>query len=189
MTEGCPRTSRRCRPGWGQGPASRAGRRDAALDLGEFAPAGHDRTLAACGQVDIDLWHVEHKEHERNTVRPFLLWCQNVKLTRRFRLPSPPTRRAAPLSRNERLNLLGQLLTNDSLPLRSRVAAIIVLLYAQPCTRVVRLTVDDVVHENEQVRLRLGERPSPVPAPFAELLLAWIDNRDNMNTGTNHDSH
>lgn len=73
--------------------------------------------------------------------------------------------------------------------MRSRVAAIIVLPYAQPCTRVVRLTVDDVVHENEQVRLRLGEPPSPVPAPFAELLLAWIDNRDNMNTGTNHDSH
>ncbi|GHE72606.1 hypothetical protein [Streptomyces capitiformicae] len=150
--------------------------------------ADHDRTFATCGQVDIDLWHVEHKEHERNTIRPFLLWCQNVKLTRRFRLPSPPTRRAAPLSQNERLDLLGQLLTDDSLPLRSRVAGIIVLLYAQPCTRVVRLTVDDVVHENGQVRLRLGEPPSPVPAPFAELLLAWIDNRDNMNTGTNHGS-
>jgi hypothetical protein len=148
----------------------------------------HDRTLATCRQADIDLWHVEHTEHDRNTVRPFLLWCQTAKLTGRFRLPSPPTRRAAALSQKERLNLLGRLLTDDSLPLRSRVAAVIVLLYAQPCTRVVRLTIDDVIHNDDQVLLRLGDPPSPVPRPFAELLLNWIDNRDNMNTATNRDS-
>ncbi|MBV9139587.1 MAG: hypothetical protein JO115_01460 [Pseudonocardiales bacterium] len=33
--------------------------------------------------------------------------------------------------------------------------------------------------------LRLGEPPSPVPTPFAQLLLAWINERDNMNTATN----
>jgi hypothetical protein len=27
-----------------------------------------------------------------------------------------------------------------------------------------------------------------VPAPFAEILLTWIDSRDNMNTATNRDS-
>ncbi|MEV5082106.1 hypothetical protein AB0K74_25755 [Streptomyces sp. NPDC056159] len=36
-------------------------------------------------------------------------------------------------------------------------AAHLVLLYAQPCSRVVRLTIDDVVHDNDQVILRLGE--------------------------------
>lgn len=98
-------------------------------------------------------------------------------------------RRAAPLSQNERLNLLGRLLTDDGQPLRSRVAAVIVLVYAQPCSRVVRLTIDDVVHDNDQVLLRLGKPPAPVSAPFAELLLAWIGNRDNMNTATNRNSH
>jgi hypothetical protein len=33
--------------------------------------------------------------------------------------------------------------------------------------------------------LRLGAPPSPVPTPFAQLLLAWINERDNMNTATN----
>ncbi|MFJ9251040.1 hypothetical protein [Streptomyces sp. NPDC101776] len=51
--------------------------------------SAHDLTLTTCGQADIDRWHVEHKERYRNTVRPFLLWCQITKLTRRFRLPSP----------------------------------------------------------------------------------------------------
>lgn len=76
----------------------------------------------------------------------------------------------------------------NDLPLRPRVAAAIVLLYAQPLSRVVRLTIDDVIHDDNQVLLRLGEPPSPVPAPVADLLLSWIPNRDNMNTATNRDS-
>lgn len=32
--------------------------------------------------------------------------------------------------------------------------------------------------------LRLGEPPSPVPEPLAELLFCWIDSRGNMNTAT-----
>ncbi|MGH3711798.1 MAG: hypothetical protein ACRDRQ_27720 [Pseudonocardiaceae bacterium] len=47
----------------------------------------------------------------------------------------------------------------------------IVLLYAQRVSRIVRLTVDDVIRDGDQILLRLGEPPSPVPTPFAELLL------------------
>lgn len=86
------------------------------------------------------------------------------------------------------MDLLGRVLTDHDLPLRPRVAAAIVLLYAQPLSRVVRLTIDDVIHDDDQVLLRLGEPPSPVPAPVADLLLSWIPNRDNMNTATNRDS-
>lgn len=45
-----------------------------------------------------------------------------------------------------------------------RVASVIVLLYAQPLTRVVRLTVDDVLRTGDAVLLRLGEPASPVVA-------------------------
>jgi site-specific recombinase XerD len=81
--------------------------------------------------------------------------------------------------------LLGHLLTDHELPLRSRVAAVIVLLYAPRVSRIVRLTLDDVIYDGDQVMLRLGEPPSPVPTPVAQLLLAWINERDNMNTATN----
>lgn len=146
----------------------------------------HDGTLTDCRQADIDLWHVQHTPHQRNTLRPFLLWCQTAKLTRRFRLPAPTLGKAVPLAQNERLDLLGRLLSDDGLPLRSRVAAIVVLLYAQPCSRIVLLTIDDVLHDDDQVLLRLGEPASPVPAPFAKLLLTWVNSRGNMNTATNH---
>jgi hypothetical protein len=141
-----------------------------------------------CRQADIDAWHAEHNEHSRNALRAFLLWCTASYLTQRFRLPTPVIRQAAPLEQRERLNLLGYLLTSGDLPLRPRVAAIIVLLYAQSLSRVVRLTIDDVIHNGDQVLLRLGDPPSPLPAPVADVLLAWIDNRDNMNTATNHHS-
>ncbi|WP_314220592.1 hypothetical protein [Streptomyces zaehneri] len=69
--------------------------------------------------------------------------------------------------------------------MRLRVAGVIVLLYAQPLSRVVRLTIDDVIRDGDAVLLRLGEPPSPVPAPVAALLLKHITNRGNMNTATN----
>jgi hypothetical protein len=65
---------------------------------------------------------------------------------------------------------------------------VIVLLYAQPLSRIVRLTIDDVLRDGDQVLLSLGQPPSPVPTPFARLLLTWIDERDNMNTATNPNS-
>jgi hypothetical protein len=148
----------------------------------------HDLTLATCRQGDIDAWHVEHHEYARNTVRAFLLWCMASRLTRRFRLPAAVIRQATPLPQHERIDLLGRLLNDRYLPPQPQVAAAIVLLYAQPLSRIVRLTVDDVIHAGDQVFLRLGEPPSPVPGPVADLLLDWIANRTNMNTATNHAS-
>ncbi|MEO6091230.1 MAG: hypothetical protein ABIQ18_49830 [Umezawaea sp.] len=141
--------------------------------------------LADCRQAEIDVWHVEHKQHDRVAVRPFLLWCADNKLTRRFALPAAQTGRAAPITRTRRLDLLRQVLTDDSGPLRSRVAAGLLLLYAQPLSRIVRLTLDDIVHDDDQVLIRLGDPPSPVPQPFAVLLLNYAADRANTNTATN----
>lgn len=150
--------------------------------------AEHDLTLSSCRQSDMDTWHVEHHQHARNTVRGFLRWCMTNKLTTGFQLPTAAIRQAAPLPEQERLDLLGRVLTSHDQPLRPRVAAAIVLLYAQPLSRVVRLSIDDVIHDSDQIFLRLGDPPSPVPGPVADLLLAWIANRDNMNTATNRNS-
>ncbi|MFJ9530530.1 hypothetical protein [Streptomyces cyaneofuscatus] len=83
---------------------------------------------------------------------------------------------------------LGRLLTDADAPMRLRVAGVIVLLYAQPLTRIVQLTIDDVLHHGETTLLRLREPASPVPAPVTALLLAYIADRDNMNTATNQAS-
>ncbi|TWG03368.1 hypothetical protein FHX80_111792 [Streptomyces brevispora] len=104
---------------------------------------------------------------------------------RSLAIPAMKVSRRAALSEDERLAALGRLLTDTEIPMRLRVAGVIVLLYAQPLSRVVRVTIDDVICDGDAVLLRLGEPPSPVPAPVATLLLEHIANRGNMNTATN----
>jgi hypothetical protein len=69
-----------------------------------------------------------------------------------------------------------------------RVVALLVLLYAQPVSRIVRLTVHDVLRDDGQVAIRFGDPPSPVPEPFATLLLRFIDTRLNTSTPANQAS-
>ena len=73
-----------------------------------------------------------HNGHARITIRAFLQWCMTGKLTGRFRLPPTVISHAAALPGHERVSQLGRILTAHDLPLRTRVAAAIVLLYAQP---------------------------------------------------------
>ncbi|MGW7386136.1 hypothetical protein [Streptomyces sp. NPDC054794] len=78
-------------------------------------------------------------------------------------------------------------MNRDDVPLQDRVAAALVLLYAQPLTRIARLGSDDVQHKDGEVLVRLGDPPSPVPAPFAEMLLDYLG-RPNTMTATNPDA-
>ncbi|MET9251112.1 hypothetical protein [Nonomuraea sp. NPDC003709] len=148
---------------------------------------GH--TLASCRQNDIDAWFAENTESARNRLRPFLTWAmQSRHCSRSLSLPAMQISRRATLTEDERLAAIRRLLIDVEIPQRLRVAAIIVLLYAQPLTQVVRLTIDDLLRDGEAVFLRLGEPPSPVPAPVASLLLDYIAARDNMNTATSRAS-
>ena len=145
-------------------------------------------SLASCSQADIDAWHAGNDPHVRTTTRAFLQWCMASKLTRRLHLPPLATRHAAALPDHERIRHLGRILAGHDLPLRPRVAAAILLLYAQPVSRIVRIGTDDVIRGGGEVLLRIGDPPSPVPEPVAGLLLRWIDSRENMNTATNRSS-
>jgi site-specific recombinase XerD len=103
-------------------------------------------------------------------------------------VPHRSTSNPAPLAQHQRLALLRQLVNRDDMPLQDRVAAMLVLLYAQPLTRITRLGTDDVRHEDGEVLVRLGDPPSPVPAPFAGMLLDYLGQRPNTMTATNPDS-
>jgi hypothetical protein len=50
---------------------------------------------------------------------------------------------------------------------------VLLLLYAQPVSRIVRLIVGDVIEQDDQVVIELGDPPSPVPQPFGALLLVY----------------
>ncbi|WP_326821458.1 hypothetical protein [Streptosporangium sp. NBC_01756] len=142
-------------------------------------------TLDRCRQGHLDAWIVEHTIDERNGLRTFLDWAARNKLARPLELPRTEPRRGTPLAARERLALLGRMLTDESCPLRTRVAATLVLLYAQPVSRLVQLDLDDIITDDGQVAIRFGDPPTPVPEPFAILLQDYIAHRTNMRTATN----
>lgn len=146
---------------------------------------GRGGTLGACTQADIDIWHATHLEHQKNTVRAFLNWAMKNRIMIRLDLPVIKPGKGNQISQHRRLELIRRAVTDDHLPLRTRVAACLMLLYAQPVSRLRRPTIDDVIRQDGQVLIRLGHPPAPVPEPFAALLLELAGNRENMTTATN----
>jgi hypothetical protein len=99
--------------------------------------------------------------------------------------PPRASRSRPPSSQHHRLTLLRRFLTGEQIALRTCVAASLVLLYAQPVSRLVRLTTSDVTGGDGQVSLHLGSPPTPVPSPLDTMLLELAANRANMNTAAN----
>jgi len=141
--------------------------------------------LDRCRQAHLDTWIIEHTIAERSGLGAFLHWAARNQLARPLEIPPQKAPRAAPLSSPKRLALLGRMLTDHTVPLRTRVAATLLLLYAQPVSRIVYLTVDDVTTDDGQVFVQFGRPPSPIPEPFATLLLDYVASRTNMRTATN----
>jgi hypothetical protein len=102
-----------------------------------------------------------------------------MKTSRMPRLTLPPqviNQDQAPLHQHRRLAILRQTLNDDSLPLRARAAAALVLLYAQPVTRI----VDDVIDDGATLTVRLGGPPSPLPEPVADVMRAYVQSRQHL---------
>ncbi|WP_328936905.1 hypothetical protein OG288_06415 [Streptomyces tauricus] len=142
--------------------------------------ADRGRAIGQCQQADIDAWHTESLATRRPS-QSFLRW--GMKTGRMPRLALPPvviTQDPEPLHQHRRLAMLRRALNDDSLPLRARIAAVLVLLYAQPVSRIVRLTIDDVTDDETTVTVRLGDPPSPLPEPVADLMRAYIQSHQHL---------
>lgn len=146
------------------------------------------RSLTCCEQADLDAWHAAHGPRQSHTLRTFLRWAMDTGHMPKLRLPVLENSKATPISQQHRLRLIRRAVTHDELPLTTRVAACLVLLYAQPVTRLVRLTVDDLIQDQEELLLKFGDPPTPVPEPFASLLRELADDRPHLNTATNPDA-
>ncbi|WP_426988556.1 hypothetical protein [Pseudarthrobacter sp. Y6] len=136
-------------------------------------------------QADLDAWQSENYFTRRSS-HAFLNWCMKngsmPVLTIRSR---QTTTIRTPLGQHQRVSAIQRLLTEESLPLHSRIAGMLILLYAQPATRILRLTTSDVINDGTTTTIRLGDPPTPVPEPLALLLQDYVANRPNQDTATN----
>lgn len=67
-----------------------------------------------------------------------------------------------------------RLLHDDDLDLTDRVAGCLVLLYAQQLSRIVAMTVDQVITDDDDVYLRLGAGRALVPEPMGSLVVELV---------------
>lgn len=135
-------------------------------------------------QADLDAWQSE-KYFTRRSSHAFLTWCMKTGSMPVLTTHSRQAATRTSLGQHHRISAIQRLLTEETIPLHARIAGLLILLYAQPATRIVRLTTSDVINDGNTTTIRLGDPPTPVPAPLARLLQDYLANRPKLDTATN----
>ncbi|QSE41326.1 hypothetical protein JXX30_00350 [Rhodococcus erythropolis] len=131
----------------------------------------HDIDLAGACQADVDRW-LDDGTTTRRRLRDFLRWANSHHLAADLHVPSLGREGLPqhPLGDDQRWALLRRCLRDRDLDLRLRVAGTMMLLYAQIPTRIVELTVDDIVTDDTGMHLLLHTVPVLIPPPLATLI-------------------
>lgn len=143
--------------------------------------ASHQRTAATCRQQDVDEW-LASGPTTRSKIRNFFAWAKKSRLNASVQLTYQQPLPSRALTQEQRLAWIKELLVGNPDTLAYRVAGILLLLYAQPLTKIAALPTEAIVPADGEVRISLGQEPIPVPQPFAHLLETHIGNRPNLRT-------
>ncbi|HKT05506.1 MAG TPA: hypothetical protein VJT31_38805 [Rugosimonospora sp.] len=132
--------------------------------------AEHGLTLTTARQSDLEAWLASPQATHREGAGNFVRWARRQKLTR---LDFAAVKWGGPtgiIDTETRWEQARWLLHDDTLKPEDRVAGLLVLLYAQPVSRIVCLTREHLDASDTQVRLRLGREPILLPEPLAGLV-------------------
>jgi hypothetical protein len=130
--------------------------------------ASDGRTLGDCTQAVVDRWATAGPPHWRRT-QPFLTWARHQHLVGSLEFPKLPARVSASLMDTEqRWAAARRLLHGSGIDPVIRVAGLLVILYAQPVSRIARLRTDQVITNDSHTELLLGTSPIRLPAPLDE---------------------
>lgn len=147
----------------------------------------YQRTAATCTQQDVKEW-LATGPTTRTAIRTFFVVAKNTRLNTNVAVQRRAARTSPSLTQDQRLAWVHELLTGNSESLPYRVAGILLLLYAQPLVKVVTLPLDVIDDQPGDMSITLGQRPTEVPEPFAQLIRDHIARRPNLRTGAGPDS-
>jgi hypothetical protein len=171
---------------WG---TARAAKQDISVAkdfLGHLSDRG--KLPSQCRQEDIDHW-IATGPTTRSTARTFVRWAVRNQHLPRVDFPYRKANSRPVLDQNERLRLLRETLDNHHIPLHHRAAAVLLLLYAQPLTRIASMQCEQITRtDHGETVVVFDDQPVPVPHPFDEILQEHLADRPNMNTAANRAS-
>jgi len=142
--------------------------------------------LAACTQADIDIWFASTANAA--SVLDFLRWAIRHRRCMPLDVPSGRLGPRVVSSERHRKEVLGRLLTDDGISLRDRVVGCLVVLLAQPVTRICTLRTTDVVERDGLVDIRFGREMIELPRAVGALVIAHVQSRSRMATAANSGS-
>jgi hypothetical protein len=131
--------------------------------------AGRGRTVDDCTQADLDSW----LSTRRATRIRFPRWLLDNGHLPGLALPDavPAAGPRGHGDQDEHWSLVRRMLHDqDAANPEDRAAACLVLLYAQPLSKIVALTTDDLTDGDDGTYLRLGPEPLLLPPPLDGLL-------------------
>lgn len=105
-------------------------------------------------QADLDAWQSENHLTRRPS-HAFLTWCMKSGTMPVLAIHSRQPATQPPMGQHHRINAIQRLLTEESIPLPARIAGLLVLLYAQPATRIARPTTSDIITDGNTTAIRL----------------------------------
>jgi hypothetical protein len=144
----------------------------------------HGRTAASCVQADVDAWLADGPT-TRHAIRTFFVWAVKNRTCTNITIGHRQDRTVPLLTQGQRLAMLKACFTDNIDTLSYRVAATLLLLYAQPVVKIAAMKIADVLLTSDGLRLKLGQGdPAPVPEPFASLITEHLTSRPNLRTGS-----
>ena len=90
---------------------------------------------------------------------------------------APRTAAGRPVSDRDHLECARRLLPDPTVTARDRVAAVLIVVFAQRIGRVARLSIDDITIDEDTVAIRLGESAITLPDPLASELRELVAER------------
>ena len=153
---------------------------DAAVRFLHYLRLDRRRSLTELTQADVDDWFAFASNP--GGARDFLAFAIGRRRCPQVKIPEHP-RRSSPGCAPERLATISQrLLTDETVDLVDRVAGLLVVLLAQPVTRIVSIETRHVIEDENGLVLRIGVDPFPVPDALEVLLRRLIDARPTTDT-------
>ncbi|MEU4550626.1 hypothetical protein [Micromonospora violae] len=135
-------------------------------------------SIDAARQADIDEW-LAGGPASRHIASAFVSWAVHRRHAHGIDLPArsgTKHRRVLPQD-DQRWQLVRRLLHDEHPDTVDRVAGLLVLLYAQPVSRIAALTVEHVDATAGSTYLRLGSAPIRLPPPLDHFVTELVDRR------------
>ncbi|MGQ4475727.1 hypothetical protein [Streptomyces sp. SAS_276] len=127
---------------------------------------GQGTSPSACTQDQVDAWLDQGPAHRADACT-FLTWTSRNHHTRPLAVPlRAPAITGEIITQDARWALVRRLLHDDAIPVADRTAGLLILLFAQPPSRITSLTTKHVTFDRDTVALRLGPVPAQMPPPL-----------------------